>query len=153
MQFIESSITTEAKITQLMRRLELLEDREPDPVNHVTQPKCLVRVAPIVMPWPTYSRSIQYTRFNRCSLTVWMQPTPDPITILIPRHTTRDGGIISIFLRVSLILSSQDNSFHINMLLKLMNPQFPSNSSIQFSADSPTQFSTRLPTSVTKSFR
>ena len=30
---IESSITAEAKITQLMKRLELLEAREPNSVN------------------------------------------------------------------------------------------------------------------------
>jgi len=53
-----------------------------------------------------------------------MQPTPDPITILTPRHTTRDGGIIPIFLGVSLVLSNQGNNFHINMLLKHINPIF-----------------------------
>ena len=35
MNSIESSIATEAKITQLMRRLELLEAREPNSVNQV----------------------------------------------------------------------------------------------------------------------
>jgi len=35
MHSIESSIAAEAKITQLMRRLELLEVREPNSVNQV----------------------------------------------------------------------------------------------------------------------
>jgi len=51
-----------------------------------------------------------------------MQPMLDPITILTPRHTIWDGGIIPIFLGVNLDLSSQDNSFYIIMLLKIINP-------------------------------
>ena len=35
MHSIESSIVAEAKITQMMRRLELLEAREPNSVNQV----------------------------------------------------------------------------------------------------------------------
>ena len=54
-----------------------------------------------------------------------MQPTPDPIIILAPRCTTWDGGIIQILLRVSLVLSSQDNSFHISTLLKLFHKNQP----------------------------
>ena len=46
---IESSIVAEAKITQLMKRIELLESREHSAVHQVNPPLWSNRVAPIAM--------------------------------------------------------------------------------------------------------
>jgi len=116
MHSIESSIAAEIKITQLMRGLELLEVRELNPANQVN---------PTQMPSMDYTYCHALTHlFEECPAYHAQQIFPDsinaaytsPITILTPRRTTRDGGIIPIFLGVSLVISSQDNNFHINIL-------------------------------------
>jgi len=106
MQFIESSITTEAKITQLMRRLELLEARKPNSVNQVN---------PTEMPslGCTYCHALTHI-FQEYQVYQAQQMLPDnmnaayTISNYNPYSKTYNpgGGIISIFFRVSLVLSS-----------------------------------------------
>ena len=58
MHSIESSIAAEAKITQLMKRIELLESREPTTVNQVNPP-------PAVNPGCTYCHDLTHL-FEEC---------------------------------------------------------------------------------------
>ena len=58
MHSIESSIVVEVKITQLMKRLELLEVREPNSVNQVNPP-------PVINPGCTYCHALNYL-FKEC---------------------------------------------------------------------------------------
>ena len=58
MHSIESSIAAEAKITQLMKRLELLEAREPNSVNQVNPP-------PVINPGCTYCHALNHL-FEEC---------------------------------------------------------------------------------------
>ena len=58
MHLIESSIAAEAKITQLMKRIELLEAREPTAVNQVNPP-------PVINPGCTYCHALNHL-FEEC---------------------------------------------------------------------------------------
>ena len=58
MHLIESSIAVEAKITQLMRRLELLEAREPNSVNQVNPTQ-------VINPGCTYCQALTHL-FEEC---------------------------------------------------------------------------------------
>ena len=58
MHSIESSIAAEAKITQLMKRLELLEAREPNSVNQVNP-------LPVINPGCTYCHALTH-QFEEC---------------------------------------------------------------------------------------
>ena len=58
MHLIESSIAAEAKKTQLMKRIELLESREPSAVNQVNP-------SPVVNPGCSYCHDINHL-FEEC---------------------------------------------------------------------------------------
>jgi len=64
---IKSSIAAEAKITQLMRRLELLEARELNSVNQVNPTPVINRVVPTAMLSTTCLRSVLFTKL-KCTL-------------------------------------------------------------------------------------
>ena len=106
MHSIESSIAAEAKITQLIRRLELLEAREQNSVNQVnpTQMSSL---------GCTYYRTSTHL-FEEYLVYQAQHMFPDnmnaayTISNYNPYSKTYNpgGGIISIFFRVSLVLSS-----------------------------------------------
>ena len=55
---IESSIAAETKITQLMKRIELLKAREPTAVNQVNPP-------PVINPGCTYCHALNHL-FKEC---------------------------------------------------------------------------------------
>jgi len=61
---IESSIAAEAKITQLMKRIELLESRENSTVNQVN-PSPVASPSPVVNPGCTYCHDLNHV-FEKC---------------------------------------------------------------------------------------
>ena len=69
---IESSIAVEAKITQLMRRLELLEVREPNLVNQVNPTQ-------MSSPGCTYCDALTHI-FEECPIYQAQQMLPDSMT-------------------------------------------------------------------------
>jgi len=74
---IESSITAEAKITQLIRRLELLEDREPNSVNQVNPTQ-------VTSPGCTYCHALTHL-FEECSVYQAQQMFPDSMNAAYSR--------------------------------------------------------------------
>ena len=71
---IESSIVAEAKIANLMRRIEALETKEPAPVNQVSPSQSKLRAAHAIKWWTMCSKSVQFfllanvTRAHECDL-------------------------------------------------------------------------------------
>jgi len=149
MHFIESSITVEAKITQLMMTLELLDAREPNSVNQVN-PTFVISMdctychalTHLFEEYPVYQAQHIFPENMNAAYT---KPNYNSYSKIY----NQDGEIIQTFLEVSLVLSSHDNS---STSIHCSNPstQFPSELT-KFSVDLPTQLPARLPTSATKS--
>jgi len=77
MHSIESSIAAEAKITKLMRRLELLEATELNSVNHVNP-------AQLPSPGCTYCHALTHL-FEECPVYQAQQMFPDSMNVAYTR--------------------------------------------------------------------
>ena len=93
---IESSITNEAKLANLTRRLEALETKEPSPVN---------QVSPNQIPTPGYTycqamimclRSVLCFKLNNTFQNRWMRSFQGLTMILTHQHIILAGEITQI---------------------------------------------------------
>jgi len=92
---IESSITNEAKLANLARRLEALETKEPSPVSQVS-PNQFSTPGCTYCPWIMCLRSVLYFRLSNNILNRWMQPFQGRIITLTHQCTILAGEITQI---------------------------------------------------------